>query len=94
MHLPKRVAAVRHGESAYNKMAAVKQAHPLYRQFDAAFQARSENPERAVELANELLDAQVLSFGASDLSDNGNRQLYETGAGLSGNRELPDLVIA
>jgi 2,3-bisphosphoglycerate-dependent phosphoglycerate mutase len=96
MKWPRTLAVVRHGESQYNALKKLKAEDPLYSEFKRAYNRRKKDPDRAKQLAIELLDSGSFAVSAGDhdtpLTDEGNRQAEATGAKLSHAIEEPDVV--
>ncbi len=96
MKWPETVTVVRHGESEYNVLRALKDADPLYQEFKRAYNRRKRDPELAKELAGRLMEESSFVLGVGDhdtaLTDEGRRQAEKTGAKLRERIKKPDVV--
>ncbi len=97
MKWPESVTIIRHGESAYNALKALKNADPLYAEFKRAHSRRAKDPELARALVDKLLEVGTFILGVSDrdtpLTERGQQQAEVTGAKLKDRIRLPDVIL-
>ena len=96
MKWPNTLTVIRHGESSYNVLKALKEQDPDYVEFKKAYNRRKKDPERARELAQKIMDEgkYVLGVGEHDtgMTDRGIEQAIKTGEKLRDRIELPDVI--
>ncbi len=95
MKWPASVTMIRHGESAYNALRAVKAKDPEYVAFLRAYDAdyRSSESRRLAEVIRSR-HALTMSDYETPLSDKGREQAFKTGAELGRKGTfVPDIVL-
>ncbi len=97
MKWPNTLTIVRHGQSAYNELRAVKNVDPLYQMFREAYEKKDEDPETAKALAEELVKDGRFTLNAGDhdtaLTKLGGEQAEATGRRLSELIDVPDFIL-
>lgn len=96
MKWPNSLTLIRHGESAYNALKAIKEADPLYQEFKANYYDPDSDPEAVRVLAERVHESGLLKPKFSNqntpLTERGWLQAEETGRKLSSLIDLPDVV--
>jgi len=101
MKWPKSLTFIRHGESVYNQLKAIKEQNPEYKKFQNLFDkefsvAQSEDwpSEELKLLAKKIWDGTRLGMGdySTPLTEAGSLQALEIGRALKENIPLPDII--
>jgi broad specificity phosphatase PhoE len=91
--LPNSILFVRHGESAYNALAAQKEREPLFQKLKIAYD-RSPTSRRTRDLAMKVQEKLKAPWGDHDtpLTERGREQSEATGKMLSLDFPTPDII--
>lgn len=96
MKWPESLTLVRHGESVYNDLTKKKADNPQYQAFTAAFENRKTHPEKARQLALELIHEGSFALGVGDhntpLTQTGAQQAEIMAKELSKKITVPDVI--